>query len=206
MLTVLVSSILRPPGVCHFGPWSRRINTCYLIGNGWLVKHCIRHREAFVSTCIAHLSDYLQWQDAQMTCSTPTNPLYVVSFLIDHGFSDSTFVVVCYDARNYRPGTNATTATILTFFLLAAFDIITTGICVVCPTSSALTSYNITGIIIFRAITLFREAGWWHVLRSSGIFSALVQQGKLRYRFVTRYVLTMLRRLNIFLVSRTNTL
>lgn len=110
-----------------------------------------------------------------------------------------------HDARNYKPGTNAATATILTFFLLAAFDIITTGICVVCPTSSALTSYNITGIIIFRAITLFREAGW-RVLRSSGIFSALVQQGELRYHFVTRCILTTFRRLNIFLVSRTNTL
>ena len=178
MLTILVSSIIRASGVRHFGPRSRWINTCYLIGNGRPVKRCIGHREVFVSTCIAHISDYLQWQDAQMTCSTPTNPMYAVSFRIDHDFSHSTFVVVCYDARNYRPGTDATTATILTFFLLAAFDITTTGICVVCPTSSALTSYNIVGIIIFRAITLFREAGW-RVLHSSGIFSALVQQGGL---------------------------
>lgn len=72
------------------------------------------------------------WQDAQMTCSTPTNPI----------------------------------STILTFFLLAAFDIIATG------------------IIIFRAITLFREAGW-RVLRSSGIFSALVQQGLIYFSTVT---------------------
>lgn len=68
------------------------------------------------------------------------------------------------------------TATVLTFFLLAVFDVLTTSTRRHVVVILSLTHFA-KAILAYKTVTLLRQEGW-HVLRASGIFTLILNQGE----------------------------